>query len=237
MIFGAILAGGVGTRMNISQMPKQFLPLGDKPIVIHTIEKFLMCSRFDKIYVGVNPEWKLYMKDLIDQYNLDKDLIIIVDGGTDRNGTIINILESIKYDFGDRDDHVIITHDSVRPFVTLRIIEDNITSVLRTGACDTVVAATDTIVTSEDGKVISSIPNRTNMYQGQTPQSFKVNLLYDLYNDLKEEERETLTDACKICVFRGYPVEMIKGEVSNIKITTVSDYKIAIAMVGGKGLD
>ena len=65
MIFGAILAGGIGSRMNLADMPKQFLMLGNKPIIIHTIEKFLMCARFDKIYVGVHPDWLLYMSDLL----------------------------------------------------------------------------------------------------------------------------------------------------------------------------
>ena len=63
MIFGAILAGGVGSRMNISDMPKQFLPLGDKPIIIHTLEKFLLCERIDEIYIGVHPNWLVHMED------------------------------------------------------------------------------------------------------------------------------------------------------------------------------
>ena len=68
MIFGAILAGGVGSRMNISDMPKQFLPLGDKPILVHTLEKFLLCERLDMIYIGVHPNWVLHMEDLLDKY-------------------------------------------------------------------------------------------------------------------------------------------------------------------------
>ncbi|MEG0229639.1 MAG: NTP transferase domain-containing protein [Oscillospiraceae bacterium] len=68
MIFGAILAGGVGSRMNIAEMPKQFLPLGEKPIIIHTIEKFLMCSKIDFLYVGVHPDWVLYTNDLLEKF-------------------------------------------------------------------------------------------------------------------------------------------------------------------------
>ena len=68
MIFGAILAGGVGSRMNIADMPKQFLPLGDKPIIIHTLEKFMLCSKMDKIYIGVHPSWLLHMEDLIEKF-------------------------------------------------------------------------------------------------------------------------------------------------------------------------
>ena len=141
------------------------------------------------------------------------------------------IIDKIEEDHGKHDDDIIITHDSVRPFVTLRIIEDNIDAAQKYGACDTVVSAIDTIVVSEDNNIISEIPNRKFMYQGQTPQSFKMSMLKNLYNDLSGEEKEILTDACKICVVRNTPVKLVEGEISNIKITTVSDYKMAQAMI------
>ncbi len=237
MIFGAILAGGIGSRMNIADMPKQFLALGSKPIIIHTIEKFLMCSKFDKIYVGVHPDWLLHMGDLIEKHKLDAEKLICVAGGVDRNETIFNIINHIKENFGDGEDNIIVTHDAVRPFVTSRIIEENIEAAMKFGACDTVISATDTIVVSENGSEITNIPNRTLMYQGQTPQSFKVNLLSNFYNDLNNDEKAVLTDACKICVVRNYPVHLVAGEVFNLKITTVTDYKIAQAMVGGLQVD
>lgn len=238
MIFGAVLAGGVGSRMHIADMPKQFLPLGDKPIILHTLEKFLLCTRLDAVYVGVHPQWLLHMQDLVEKHLPDrKKDIHIVAGGGDRNETIFHIVDQIEADYGQSDEHVIVTHDSVRPFVTLRIIEENIDAALRAGACDTVVGATDTIVVSEDGRLISEIPERGRMYQGQTPQSFRISLLKRLYGSLSTEEKAVLTDACKICVVRNTPVELVQGEVSNLKITTVSDYKIAQAMVGGIELD
>lgn len=240
MIFGAILAGGVGSRMNISEMPKQFLPLGNKPIIVHTLEKFMMCSRFDAIFLGIHPDWVLYMNDLIDKYIDDKeakDKITVVPGGSDRNATLFNVVNEIERIYGADENNVIITHDAVRPFVTLRIIDENIDAALQYGAVDTVVAAIDTIVTSKDGDVISEIPDRKLMYQGQTPQSFKISLLKRLYYDLSEEEKKILTDACKICVVRNTPVKLVRGEISNMKITTVSDYKIAQAMVGGNLID
>ena len=170
MIFGAILAGGVGSRMNIADRPKQFLQLGDKPIIVHTLEKFLLCSRLDRVYVGVHPNWLLHMQDLLDKYVPDqKDMVTLVPGGGDRNNTIMNIASQIEKDFGESDDHIIVTHDSVRPFVTMRIIEENIDAALQYGAVDTVIEATDTIVVSEDAKIITEIPNRKKMFQGQTP--------------------------------------------------------------------
>ena len=238
MIFGAILAGGVGSRMNIADMPKQFLPLGDKPIIIHTLEKFMLCSKMDKIYIGVHPSWLLHMEDLIEKFiKVRKDDIIIVAGGGDRNTTIMNIIDKIEEEYGVSEDNYIITHDSVRPFVTSRILNENIEAVVKYDAVDTVVGAIDTIVMSEDGKIISDIPDRRKMYQGQTPQSFKIKLLKDFYYDFSEDEKEILTDACKICLVRNTNVHLVEGEISNMKITTVSDYKIAQAMVGGDKID
>ena len=150
---------------------------------------------------------------------------------------ITELIEKIEADHGTSDEHIIVTHDSVRPFVTMRIIEENIDAALKYGACDTVVPATDTIVVSDEGGTITEIPDRSKMYQGQTPQSFNMKRLKELYFDLSDEEKNVLTDACKICVVRGLPVFMVRGEVSNLKITNVSDYKIAQAMVGGIAID
>ena len=96
MIFGVVVAGGVGSRMNISDMPKQFLPLGNKPIVIHTLEKFLLNQRFDIVYVGVHPDWLTYMQDLAERFNLSGARLRLVPGGADRNLTILNVIESIR---------------------------------------------------------------------------------------------------------------------------------------------
>ena len=237
MIFGAILAGGTGSRMNISDMPKQFLNLGDKPIILHTLEKFLTCPRFDCVYVGVHPDWLTHMRDLVAKHIGQTDKIKLVPGGADRNSTIFNIIDDLETVFGASDEHIIVTHDAVRPFVTLKMIEENIDAALQHGAVDTVAPAVDTIVCSTDGKQISSIPDRSTMYQGQTPQSFNINLLKSLFADLSETEKQTLTDACKICVVRNHPVYMVEGNSANLKITTISDYKIAQAMVGGKVID
>ncbi len=238
MIFGGILAGGTGTRMNMADMPKQFLDLGSKPMVIHTLEKFLLCPRMDQVYIGVHPNWVLHMEDLVEKYiGIRKENVHIVEGGHDRNETIMNIVAAIEKDYGESEEHYIITHDSVRPFVTSRILEDNIEAVQKFQVCDTVIPATDTIVVSEDGESIAEIPVRDRMYQGQTPQSFQIRLLKELYESLGENEKAILTDACKMAVVRNHRVSLVKGEPSNLKITTVSDYKIAQAMVGGKIID
>lgn len=233
MIFAAILAGGVGSRMGNSDVPKQFLNLGDKPILIHTIEKFIINSKFDKILVLTPNNFINSTIDLIKNIEGETDKIVVLEGGETRNDTIRNAISYIKSNFSIDDDSIIVTHDSVRPFVSHRIIEDNIKMASEYGACDTVIPATDTIVESVDGDTISSIPLRDHYYQGQTPQSFKINKLDSLYRNLSKDEIESLTDAAKIFTLNNEDVFLVEGDVTNIKITYPYDLKLANTILKG----
>ena len=227
MIFAAILAGGIGSRMGGTDTPKQFLPLGDKPVIVHTIEKFVINNKIDKIIVLTPQNFISHTTHLIEEYIGDDSNVIVIEGGETRNDTIMNSINYIEENFGIDEDSIIITHDSVRPFVTHRIIEDNIEAAKRYGACDTVVPATDTIVESINGTTIESIPVRDYYYQGQTPQSFNIKKLFNLINSLTEEESNILTDACKIFTLKDEDVHLVEGEVTNIKITYPYDLKLA----------
>lgn len=232
MIYAGILAGGKGTRMGLQDRPKQFLELGKRPIIIHTIEKFLLVTEIDVIIVGVHPDWVGYTEDLIEKYlSSYSDRIVITEGGHDRNTTIENIIKTANNINTLSDDDIIVTHDSVRPFVSIKTIQENIRLASKFDAVDTVVEATDTIVQSLDNILITDIPERQFLYQGQTPQSFKMIEFLTLYNDLSQDQKEVLTDACKIFVISGKNVALANGEYSNIKITTVTDLKIARSMI------
>lgn len=234
MVFGVILAGGVGSRMGNMEKPKQFLEIGNKPIIIHTIEKFYANSRFEKLIVLCPSQWVNHTRNMIRRYLNDTERIVVIEGGSTRNETIMNSIRYIEKEYGLDDDTVIVTHDSVRPFVTFRILEDNIESALQYDACDTVIPATDTIVESNSHSIISNIPDRSIMYQGQTPQSFKAKKLKELYEGLTEEEKEILTDACKIFVMKGQEVHLVEGEVFNIKITYPYDLRVAETLIKGE---
>ncbi len=143
MIYAGILAGGQGKRMGYVDTPKQFLMLQSKPLFIHTLEKFLLNARFEKIYIGVVKDWITHSEDLIKKYIGNSGRICVCEGGDDRNGTIMNIIGCIDKTYGINDDDVIVTHDAVRPLLSHRIIEDNINAALSYGACDTIIPATE----------------------------------------------------------------------------------------------
>lgn len=233
-VFGVVLAGGIGSRMGNVEKPKQFMEVGGKPIIIHTIEKFVVNPSFERIVVLSPRQWIKYTQDVIRRYIQDTSRIDVIQGGATRNETIMNSICHIEEKYGLDEDTVIVTHDSVRPFVTHRILEDNIRYAKETGACDTVIPATDTIVESVDHRCISSIPDRSRMYQGQTPQSFRAKKLRDVYHALTEEEKMILTDACKILVLKGEKVHLVDGEVFNIKITYPYDLRVAEALLAGE---
>lgn len=231
MIYAEILAGGKGTRMGNTAMPKQFLMLGAKPIFIHTVEQFLLNTKVEKILICTPKKWMAYTNDTLKKYIANRDKIVVVAGGASRNDTIMNGIKYIEDNYGLKDDDVILTHDAVRPFLTQRIIDDNIEGALKYGATDTVVEAFDTIVHSKDGEIITDIPVRSEMYQGQTPQSFNIKLLKSFFESLTDEEKEILTDACKALVMKGTDVHLVRGESYNMKITTQYDLKVANGLV------
>ena len=233
MNFGVVLAGGTGTRMGADK-PKQFLEIGGKPIIVHTVEKFALYKNFEKVIVLTPEEWIEHTKDVLEKHIDDMSRVVVIKGGAVRNETIMNSIRYIEENYGLDEDSIIVTHDAVRPFVTYRIIDENIEAAGRYGACDTVVPATDTIIETDDKETICSIPDRSRLYNGQTPQSFRVKELKETYEALTDAEKDILTDACKIYVMKDKPVYLVKGETFNIKVTYPYDLKVAEVLLGNE---
>lgn len=233
MVFGVILAGGTGTRMKNAPLPKQFLPLGDKPILFHSLDTFLAHGALDAIYVGIHPDWEEYLRDRIDTRYTEtqRECIHIVVGGSDRHRSLCNVLDAIVDAYGADAAHVVVTHDAVRPFVTAKMIDDNIAAARECGAVNTVIPAVDTMLCSEDGQVIDHVADRSRLYHAQTPQSFQLTALKALYATLDPQQLAQMTDACSVFVAQGKTVRLIQGSPTNLKITTPDDYKIAQALV------
>lgn len=231
MTYGVILAGGIGSRMG-GDKPKQYLTVKNKPIIIYTIEKFYAVPEFEKIIVLCPKQWVEHTKNLIEKY-IPRSLsrVIVIEGGDTRNETIMNSIKFIEEEGNLDNDTIIVTHDSVRPFVTHRIITENIEAAKKFGACDTVVPATDTIVESQNNSTISAIPDRSKMYQGQTPQSFNAIKLRNMYLSLNDEEKAILTDAAKIFVIKGEDVALVQGENFNMKLTYPYDLRVAKSLL------
>lgn len=231
MNYAMILAGGSGTRMGNTSVPKQYMELNGKPILIHTLEKFVCHEEVDRIIIVVPDSWFEFTQSILSKYHLDSDNIFVVSGGENRNETILKGCRFIQSqeDYAAAD--IVVTHDAVRPFLTHRIISDNIHAVSKGYAVDTVISAIDTIISSENGVIIDAIPERKAMFQGQTPQSFLVGEFIDLYLQSEIADLAILSDACKLFLMNGRKVKIVLGDQANIKITTLFDFQLAESII------
>lgn len=238
MIYAGILAAGMGTRMHRQDLPKQFLPLGEKPLIINTLEQFYVNPQVGRVILVVPEEWKLFTEDMIKQYDNMGTEIYIVTGGTNKTLSIDKIVQFIKEKWGISDDDILIAHDGVRPFVTQKIIDDNIASSMEYGLSVTAAITNDTILVSEDGIGVSDIPKKTKMLAEQTPLTFKLSILINIFDEAKKNEvkLENETELARLCLRFGHSMHIVYSDSSNMKIITPYDLKIANALLVEKKL-
>ena len=227
MAIAGIVAGGSGMRMG-GELPKQFMELCGKPVIIRTIEAFLSSDQIRFVIVGINPDWSDYMQKLKEKYRLEN--VYITPGGADRNDTLMNIINYASDQLSVDEDEIILTHDAVRPFVTEKMIGDSIRAMEQYKIATAVIPATDTIIVSENGSTASSFPPRSTMYQVQTPQSFRIGSFREVYSGVCEEEKKNITDACKLFHIKGFETGLVEGDRKNIKLTYPSDIITAKAI-------
>lgn len=232
MIYAGILAGGSGVRMG-GNIPKQFMHIGKKPVIIHTIEHFLnVCG---KIIVACPESHVEYMTELVNTY-IYPGAAVIVAGGANRMDSILSILAYIFINFKTSDKDIIVTHDGVRPFVTEDIINQTIKTAAKKGAASVFANSTDTIAVSFGGSVLDEVLIRDCVYSVQTPQTFKLSLLKEIFQKAGNDIYK-YTDLCGLAMSQGVDIHMICGDRKNIKITTREDIYIAQAILKSEGYD
>lgn len=232
MNYAIVLAAGVGQRMRNGGLPKQFLKLMGKPIIIYTLEKFEESKEIDKVIVVCHGSYVEYMQNLIHLYQIDKAYKVIV-GGSDRQSSLQRGLYSIAENGGRAEDLVVI-HDGVRPLVDLSTIHENIRIAKRYGCAVTVHPVTETVViTSTEEANMSDFKKRTDTYSMTAPQTFQLGKIIEAYNKIGELDKiETpLLDAAMVYAKTGEKVHLVKEQGANIKITTPEDYYFLKAML------
>jgi 2-C-methyl-D-erythritol 4-phosphate cytidylyltransferase len=232
MIYGAMLAGGVGSRMKSATIPKQFLEVDGQPIILYTLRNMLKVERFDYIYIATHRDYISYMEKMIQEYIDTPGKVRIIEGGKERMDSIHNVTDAIVADCGLREEDVIVIHDAVRPLVTEKILNDSIDAAREYGACVCGLPAVDTMLFSEDGKVVTNIPERSKLYNGQAPDSFRLKRFLDMQDNLTEEQKKVITGTSQICTMNGQPIYIIEGDALNFKLTTDGDLLIFKSMIG-----
>ena len=230
MNIALIVAAGSGSRMGNADKPKQFLPIYGKPLMIHTIEAFEVHDEIDAIVVVTNAAYIDQVKVWCKQYDLGK-IKAVVAGGDSRQISVHNGLQAVKAISKDPKNDIVLIHDAARPLISQRIITDNIRVCEKYDAVDTVIKASDTIVRSVNEETINDIPARNELYQGQTPQSFKLSLILDAHEYVKTHEVNNVTDDCKLVLSLGKEVRLVEGSKQNFKITTFDDLMMLKALL------
>lgn len=229
MNIALILAAGSGSRMGNADKPKQFLPIYGKPLMIHTIEAFEAHDQIDALVIVTNDAFIDQVKVWCKQYDLSK-VKAVVAGGDSRQISVYNGLQAVK-EIAKNDNDIILIHDAARPLISQKIISDNIKGCEEFGAVDTVIKASDTIISSADNKVINNIPNRSELYQGQTPQTFKLSLILEAHEKAKSGLIPNVTDDAKLVLSLGKDVHLVEGSKQNFKITTFDDLMMLKALL------
>ena len=220
-----ILAGGSGSRFGLN-IPKQFAKVAGKTIIEHTLDTFQNNNYIDEICIVIKSEWINKIEEIVINGNYSK-VKKILNGGKERKDSSLSAINAYKLE-KDSANYNMIFHDAVRPFVSDGIIQKCIDALSRYNAVDVAIPATDTIIEVKNS-IITNIPNRDNMMQGQTPQCFKLETIAKAYDIAQKDPNLKATDDCGI-VRKYLPEEeifVVNGSTENIKITYEQDIFLA----------
>lgn len=229
MNIAIIFAGGSGTRMKTHGLPKQFLKVEGKPIIIKTLENFEKNANIDKIYIACKSDWIDYLKEEISNYHIAK-VAKVVPGGESGQDSIYNALKAAIEE--NPKDSIVLIHDGVRPFITQELINQNIEDVRKYGSSITSTPCYETAIVSEDGENVQQVPDRNVMYTAQAPQCFYLGKIIEVHEKVRntESKYEGVVDSCNLMRKNGYDVHITIGNRNNIKVTTPIDYYVVQAL-------
>ena len=227
MNIALIIAGGKGQRMN-QEIPKQFLNVNDKPVIIYTLEAFQTHPDIDKIGVVCVDGWHDILKAYARQYKIDK-LDWVVSGGENGQSSIRNgVFEAEKrYDGND----IILVHDAIRPMVSHEIISDCIVQCKEHGSAIVVTPCNTVILRRTIGGASDEVVPRDQLAVTQTPQAFPIKKLADAHRRALERGITNSIASCSLMIELGEPVHFSIGTETNIKLTTPDDLKIFKALL------
>jgi 2-C-methyl-D-erythritol 4-phosphate cytidylyltransferase len=228
MNIALIIAGGVGARMH-QEIPKQFINVHDKPVIIYTLEVFQKHPQIDAIEVVCLDGWHDVLKAYARQFRISK-LENVVSGGETGQDSIRNGL----YDISERyhgDDDIVLIHDSIRPLVSHEVISDNIRVCREKGNATVVIPCTSVMLKTEDFVVSNDQIPRDNLKITQTPQSFFLKELLAVHAEAIKKDLLPSIASCALYIEMGHPVYFSKGSEKNIKITTTDDIEIFSALL------
>lgn len=226
MIFGGLLAGGSGTRMETAVMPKQFIRVAGVPIFIRSLRTFLAMDEIDRVVISTNVDWSEKYRECLEEFHIDESRVVLTPGGDSRFNSLINVCKKAA-ELADQPDSIIVTHDCARIFVSERILRDNITMIRDFDMVTTSLPTIDTILQTEDGISCSSVPDRSKLYCDQGPQTFRLDRFLRYVSMIPAEDKPSYIEAGKVYLSHNRKIGIVKGERFNFKVTNDIDLKYA----------
>ncbi|MBO4703998.1 MAG: 2-C-methyl-D-erythritol 4-phosphate cytidylyltransferase [Bacilli bacterium] len=222
MNIAIVLAAGKSERLNDINVPKQLYLLNNVPLFMYSVLTFNNLEDIDEVYVVTNEECYERINQYLNLYHLEKVKGIIL-GGATRQESVYNALKKLE-ESGVKDDDIILIHDAARPLMDKFIVLDNIAGVKMYDAVTTAIKVKDTIIKGEDA--LDGFVDRNELYQAQTPQSFRFRIIKDAHDNAIKKNLMNMTDDSALVKENGQPVHIVKGTTANFKVTTIDDLKL-----------
>jgi len=220
IITAIVPAGGSGKRLG-SVLPKQFIELYGKPVIVYSLEIFQNHPSIDNIVISVNDSFRDLLNEYIIKYKLTK-VREIVNNGNERQDSIMNCINSKFIAESD----IIIEHDAVRPFLNKELIDDLLNNIANHDCVIPVIDVKDTIKIVDSQGMVKSTTDRSTLKAVQTPQVFQTRSYIDSFKQAYSEQFIG-TDSSSLLEKAGYSVKTIEGVEKNFKLTTQFDFIIA----------
>lgn len=228
-----LTAGGSGTRMH-QDIPKQFLTINDRPVIIYTLENFQKHPEIDVIAVVCLKGWEQVLMAYAEQFNITK-LKHVVTGGETGQESIRNGLFMLEEIY--KDDDIVIIHDGNRPMLSADVISDNIVTVKKYGCAIAAIPCTEAVMKTEDGIVSVDSYERSTLRRTQTPHGFFLKKICDLHRRAIAAGITNSVASCTMMFDLGEQVYFSAGSEKNLKLTTVEDIDIFKALLNAKRIE
>ena len=222
-----IIAGGVGTRMG-QDIPKQFINVNDKPVIVYTMEAFQKHPSIDAIIVVTLESWKDVLWAYANQFNITK-LKWVVAGGETGQASIRNGLNKIAEEMTEKD--VVMVHDGNRPLISSEVISDSLATFAKYGSAVAVIPCTEVVFESDDGVSSCVSTPRERLFRTQTPHTYRLCELLEAHKKAEELGITNTAASCMLMKELGKTTYFSRGSEENLKITTLEDLKIFKALL------
>ena len=230
MNIALIIAGGSGERMH-QDIPKQFLSINDRPVIVYTLEAFEHHPEIDEIAVVCIEGWEQVLMAYARQFGITK-LKSVIPGGDCGQASIRNGVYALEENHSK--DDIILIHDAIRPLVSAEIISDCIRVTSMYGNAIAVIPCAEAMLTTDDEQVSTGSYPRDGLKRTQTPQGFKLGDICDLHRRALDKGITGSIASCTLMIEMGQQVHFSIGSEKNLKLTTLEDIDIFKALLSAK---